>query len=219
MYETGQNPKSIYGQLAAAVDRDDHFDVSTGEQTRDYLLFGSAAVDARRRRKLAAWQRLGDHIAPGQVSLSGLRALRFLGQRRKTARGSQRQDRLNCSGSYRTRRRTLAGSQRASVGDMSLRRATISTQRLRLNWRDRASADVDFGTGLTDSGRRANRFELFAERDCDPLPRRQRLFALHADLLRRDPQNRVARELGLGDVAIMLVPPPWLEQGTSRSTI
>jgi hypothetical protein len=37
MYETGQNPKSIYGQLAAAVDRDDHFDVSTGEQTRDYL--------------------------------------------------------------------------------------------------------------------------------------------------------------------------------------
>jgi nucleoside-diphosphate-sugar epimerase len=38
MYGTGQNPKSIYSQLAAAVDRgDDHFDMSAGEQIRDYL--------------------------------------------------------------------------------------------------------------------------------------------------------------------------------------
>jgi dTDP-6-deoxy-L-talose 4-dehydrogenase (NAD+) len=38
MYGTGQNPKSIYGQLAAAVGRgDDHFDMSAGEQIRDYL--------------------------------------------------------------------------------------------------------------------------------------------------------------------------------------
>jgi nucleoside-diphosphate-sugar epimerase len=38
MYGTGQNPKSIYSQLAAAVGRgDDHFDMSTGEQMRDYL--------------------------------------------------------------------------------------------------------------------------------------------------------------------------------------
>jgi len=38
MYGTGQNPKSIYSQLAVAVDRkDDHFDMSTGEQIRDYL--------------------------------------------------------------------------------------------------------------------------------------------------------------------------------------
>ena len=38
MYGTGQNPKSIYGQLTAAVGRgDDHFDMSAGEQIRDYL--------------------------------------------------------------------------------------------------------------------------------------------------------------------------------------
>jgi nucleoside-diphosphate-sugar epimerase len=38
MYGTGQNPKSIYSQLAAAVDRgDDRFDMSAGEQIRDYL--------------------------------------------------------------------------------------------------------------------------------------------------------------------------------------
>jgi nucleoside-diphosphate-sugar epimerase len=38
MYGTGQNPKSIYSQLAAAVGRgDDHFDMSAGEQIRDYL--------------------------------------------------------------------------------------------------------------------------------------------------------------------------------------
>jgi nucleoside-diphosphate-sugar epimerase len=38
MYGTGQNPKSIYSQLAAAVGRgDDHFDMSPGEQIRDYL--------------------------------------------------------------------------------------------------------------------------------------------------------------------------------------
>jgi nucleoside-diphosphate-sugar epimerase len=38
MYGTGQNPKSIYSQLVAAVERgDDHFDMSTGEQIRDYL--------------------------------------------------------------------------------------------------------------------------------------------------------------------------------------
>jgi nucleoside-diphosphate-sugar epimerase len=38
MYGTGQNPKSIYSQLAAAVERgDDHFDMSAGEQIRDYL--------------------------------------------------------------------------------------------------------------------------------------------------------------------------------------
>ncbi len=38
MYGTGQNPKSIYSQLAAAVARgDDHFDMSAGEQIRDYL--------------------------------------------------------------------------------------------------------------------------------------------------------------------------------------
>jgi nucleoside-diphosphate-sugar epimerase len=34
----GQNPKSIYSQLAAAVARgDEHFDMSAGEQIRDYL--------------------------------------------------------------------------------------------------------------------------------------------------------------------------------------
>jgi nucleoside-diphosphate-sugar epimerase len=38
MYGTGQNPKSIYSQLAAAAGRgDDHFDMSAGEQIRDYL--------------------------------------------------------------------------------------------------------------------------------------------------------------------------------------
>jgi nucleoside-diphosphate-sugar epimerase len=38
MYGTGQNPKSIYSQLAAAVARgDDYFDMSAGEQIRDYL--------------------------------------------------------------------------------------------------------------------------------------------------------------------------------------
>jgi dTDP-6-deoxy-L-talose 4-dehydrogenase (NAD+) len=38
MYGTGQNPKSIYSQLTAAVSRgDDHFDMSAGEQIRDYL--------------------------------------------------------------------------------------------------------------------------------------------------------------------------------------
>jgi nucleoside-diphosphate-sugar epimerase len=38
MYGKGQNPKSIYSQLAAAVGRgDDHFDMSAGEQIRDYL--------------------------------------------------------------------------------------------------------------------------------------------------------------------------------------
>jgi dTDP-6-deoxy-L-talose 4-dehydrogenase (NAD+) len=38
MYGPGQNPKSIYSQLAAAVGRgDDHFDMSAGEQIRDYL--------------------------------------------------------------------------------------------------------------------------------------------------------------------------------------
>ena len=38
MYGKGQNPKSIYSQLAAAVARgDDHFDMSAGEQIRDYL--------------------------------------------------------------------------------------------------------------------------------------------------------------------------------------
>ena len=38
MYGAGQNPKSIYTQLAAAVGRgDDHFDMSAGEQIRDYL--------------------------------------------------------------------------------------------------------------------------------------------------------------------------------------
>jgi nucleoside-diphosphate-sugar epimerase len=38
MYGTGQNPKSIYSQLAAAVGRgDDQFDMSAGEQIRDYL--------------------------------------------------------------------------------------------------------------------------------------------------------------------------------------
>ena len=44
MYGTGQNPKSIYSQLAAAVDRgDDHFDMSAGEQIRDYLPIKEAA--------------------------------------------------------------------------------------------------------------------------------------------------------------------------------
>lgn len=38
MYGRGQNPKSIYTQLAAAIARgDDHFDMSAGEQIRDYL--------------------------------------------------------------------------------------------------------------------------------------------------------------------------------------
>jgi nucleoside-diphosphate-sugar epimerase len=38
MYGKGQNPKSIYSQLAAAVARgDEHFDMSAGEQIRDYL--------------------------------------------------------------------------------------------------------------------------------------------------------------------------------------
>ena len=38
VYGTGQNAKSIYSQLAAAVDRGDHhFDMSAGEQIRDYL--------------------------------------------------------------------------------------------------------------------------------------------------------------------------------------
>jgi nucleoside-diphosphate-sugar epimerase len=38
MYGNGQNPKSIYSQLAAAVARgDEHFDMSAGEQIRDYL--------------------------------------------------------------------------------------------------------------------------------------------------------------------------------------
>ena len=38
MYGTGQNPKSIYSQLAAAVSRgDDYFEMSAGEQIRDYL--------------------------------------------------------------------------------------------------------------------------------------------------------------------------------------
>jgi dTDP-6-deoxy-L-talose 4-dehydrogenase (NAD+) len=38
MYGTGQNPKSIYSQLAAAVGRgDEYFDMSAGEQIRDYL--------------------------------------------------------------------------------------------------------------------------------------------------------------------------------------
>ena len=44
MYGTGQNPKSIYSQLAAAVERgDDHFDMSAGEQIRDYLPFEEVA--------------------------------------------------------------------------------------------------------------------------------------------------------------------------------
>jgi nucleoside-diphosphate-sugar epimerase len=38
MYGKGQNPKAIYSQLAAAAGRgDDHFDMSAGEQIRDYL--------------------------------------------------------------------------------------------------------------------------------------------------------------------------------------
>jgi nucleoside-diphosphate-sugar epimerase len=38
MYGKGQNPKSIYSQLDAAVARgDEHFDMSAGEQIRDYL--------------------------------------------------------------------------------------------------------------------------------------------------------------------------------------
>jgi nucleoside-diphosphate-sugar epimerase len=38
MYGKGQNPKSIYSQLTAAVARgDEHFDMSAGEQIRDYL--------------------------------------------------------------------------------------------------------------------------------------------------------------------------------------
>lgn len=38
MYGKGQNPNSIYSQLAAAVARgDEHFDMSAGEQIRDYL--------------------------------------------------------------------------------------------------------------------------------------------------------------------------------------
>jgi nucleoside-diphosphate-sugar epimerase len=44
MYGTGQNPKSIYSQLAAAVGRgDDHFDMSAGEQIRDYLPIDTVA--------------------------------------------------------------------------------------------------------------------------------------------------------------------------------
>jgi nucleoside-diphosphate-sugar epimerase len=44
MYGTGQNPKSIYSQLAAAVGRgDDYFDMSAGEQIRDYLPIESIA--------------------------------------------------------------------------------------------------------------------------------------------------------------------------------
>jgi dTDP-6-deoxy-L-talose 4-dehydrogenase (NAD+) len=44
MYGRGQNPKSIYSQLAAAIARgDEHFDMSAGEQIRDYLPIDSAA--------------------------------------------------------------------------------------------------------------------------------------------------------------------------------
>jgi nucleoside-diphosphate-sugar epimerase len=109
VYGTGQNPKSIYGQLAAAVGRgDDHFDMSAGEQIRDYLpieaiadrlvrlsllsrdLASSTSVRASRGRceassKAGRVTTAGGSHCAGQVSLSGLRAPRFLGQRRKTA--------------------------------------------------------------------------------------------------------------------------------------
>jgi nucleoside-diphosphate-sugar epimerase len=44
MYGAGQNPKSIYSQLAAAILRgDDYFDMSAGEQIRDYLSIEAVA--------------------------------------------------------------------------------------------------------------------------------------------------------------------------------